>query len=329
MAPEYVRASIGTASVLGLMNVKMNASPETAYLMLYNKEGCRANCAFCPQARESASNKSLLSRVYWPIFPVEKLVDKFAKKIQHSNLKRICIQCLNYPGFFNDLLEIIEKITAVSDLPISVSIQPVSQKYLTALKEHNVERVGIPLDAATPDIFDKIKGSINNGPYKWETHINCLKEAVKIFGRYNVSTHLIVGLSESEKDAAKFVADMWDLGVNTALFAFTPIQGSKLENMSPPDLGKYRRIQLARFLLINELTTFDKIVFNSSGEIVNFGISKEKMLDVILSGEPFLTSGCKNCNRPYYNESPRGPIYNFPKLPGKKELADILRIFKL
>ncbi|HDI74230.1 MAG TPA: hypothetical protein ENF57_04430 [Candidatus Korarchaeota archaeon] len=28
--------------------------------------------------------------------------------------------------------------------------------------------------------------------------------------------------------------------------------------------------------------------------------------------EAFLTSGCPSCNRPFYNERPRGPIYNFP-----------------
>jgi biotin synthase-related radical SAM superfamily protein len=28
---------------------------------------------------------------------------------------------------------------------------------------------------------------------------------------------------------------------------------------------------------------------------------------------PFLTSGCADCNRPFYNEKPSGPIYNYPR----------------
>ncbi|HID80257.1 MAG TPA: hypothetical protein EYP48_00875 [Ignisphaera sp.] len=28
--------------------------------------------------------------------------------------------------------------------------------------------------------------------------------------------------------------------------------------------------------------------------------------------EVVLTSGCPGCNRPFYNESPRGPIFNYP-----------------
>ena len=28
--------------------------------------------------------------------------------------------------------------------------------------------------------------------------------------------------------------------------------------------------------------------------------------------EAVLTSGCPGCNRPFYNERPRGPIYNYP-----------------
>jgi len=30
-------------------------------------------------------------------------------------------------------------------------------------------------------------------------------------------------------------------------------------------------------------------------------------------GEPFQTSGCTGCNRPYYNETPGEELYNYPK----------------
>jgi biotin synthase-related radical SAM superfamily protein len=32
-----------------------------------------------------------------------------------------------------------------------------------------------------------------------------------------------------------------------------------------------------------------------------------------LEGEAFETSGCADCNRPYYNEQPGGPLYNYPR----------------
>jgi len=37
-----------------------------------------------------------------------------------------------------------------------------------------------------------------------------------------------------------------------------------------------------------------------------------------------LTSGCPNCNRPYYNEKPSGPIYNYPRPLKKEEIAKVM-----
>ncbi|MFN3268566.1 MAG: hypothetical protein ACK416_04835, partial [Zestosphaera sp.] len=45
-------------------------------------------------------------------------------------------------------------------------------------------------------------------------------------------------------------------------------------------------------------------------------LSKELINDILSSAdkffEAFLTYGCPSCNRPFYNESVRGPYYNYP-----------------
>ncbi|MCW3977503.1 MAG: radical SAM protein, partial [Candidatus Bathyarchaeota archaeon] len=35
------------------------------------------------------------------------------------------------------------------------------------------------------------------------------------------------------------------------------------------------------------------------------------------------TSGCPGCNRPYYNERPGGPLYNYPRQPLPDEIRAI------
>ena len=40
-------------------------------------------------------------------------------------------------------------------------------------------------------------------------------------------------------------------------------------------------------------------------------------------GLPFQTSGCPDCNRPFYNEKPSGPIYNYPKKLSQEEIEKI------
>jgi biotin synthase len=190
------------------------------------------------------------------------------------------------------------------------------------LKDAGVNRLGIALDAATEEIFNRIKGKDAVAFYTWENQFRLLKEALPIFGDNNVSTHVIVGLGETEKEAVETLQRCVDLGVLPALFAFTPIRGTALEAQSPPNLESYRRIQLARYLIVNGKVCLNKFRFDETGKIVGYGISKDALFSIIDSGSPFQTSGCSNCNRPYYNEKPSGPIYNYPKHPSQEEIKE-------
>ncbi len=53
--------------------------------------------------------------------------------------------------------------------------------------------------------------------------------------------------------------------------------------------------------------------FDGEGKIVGFGLTKETLEPLIECGVPFRTSGCPDCNRPYYNERPGGVMYNYPR----------------
>jgi biotin synthase len=192
-----------------------------------------------------------------------------------------------------------------------------------------VERIGIPLDAANEEIFDKIKGKHADGPYVWNKQLQTLEDAVKIFGKGDVTTHLIVGLGETEKDMMRIIQHCVDIGIYPGLFAFTPISGTALESSAPPALSQYRRIQLARHLIIQGKTRYDNMRFDSNERIVDFGVSNNALRQVIMTGLPFVTSGCPNCNRPYYNEKPGGPLYNYPFMPTKAELEEIEKVFNL
>ena len=78
--PEKLRVSIGSAIVLGLLKGKLDANPTTIYLLMCRKEKCSANCGFCPQARNSKGRADRLSRVTWPTFATEKVVEGNRKK---------------------------------------------------------------------------------------------------------------------------------------------------------------------------------------------------------------------------------------------------------
>lgn len=323
--PKRIRVSLGSAIVLGLSEGKIGALPTTAYVMTYREGKCTANCGFCPQARESTSEEGMLSRVSWPVFPTKSLLDRLGNAFNSGKIRRVCIQALNYPEVFTHLQPLISGIHERAKVPISVSCQPLTFENLKLLAEAGAERIGIPLDAATEELFDKVKGKLVNGPYSWSRQFELLKKAINVFGEGKVSTHFIVGLGENEREMINAIQECSEMGVLPGLFAFTPIPGTALEGRTQPSLDKYRRIQLARHLIIGKMSNIHYMSFDEKGQVRNFGVESSALVTVVRSGKPFLTSGCPDCNRPYYNEKPSGPIYNYPRVLTQKDLQGIER----
>ena len=315
---DYVRVALGTGVVLGLCQAKQLVAPTTAHLLVYSEDKCLANCMFCPQARESLADGEMLSRVEWPRFSLDDVIEALQKST-HA-FKRVCLQSVNYPSVADDLIEIVSSIKKACDLPLSVACHPISPKDIKRLTDAGAERMGIALDAATPELFEKIKGKGAKSPYRWETHLKALEEAKKLIGR--ATTHLVVGLGESEEEMIRTIQMLYDRGITVGLFAFTPVKGTPLEKWPRPKVSSYRKIQMARHLIASGIVRADDMKFQG-GRLNDFGVDDTTLELAADSGIPFMTSGCPNCNRPFYNESPLGPIYNFPRKPTKEEIESI------
>ena len=321
--PKITRVSAGSAVILGLANGKLDAKPTTAYLMTYKTGKCTANCGFCPQARSSISRAELLSRVSWPAFSTKSVLKGIEKAVNDGKTRRVCIQALNYPNVIPHLVALVKAIKQHADVPVSISCQPLNEENVRRLAGAGVDRIGIPIDAATEELFDEVKGSAAGGPYRWEDQFRRLREALEVFGKGKVTTHLIVGLGETEKEAIRIIQECVDMNVLPALFAFTPIRGTALENNPQPRVESYRRVQLARYLIVNGKARYESMRFDADGRTAGFSVAKEALKRIVESGEPFLTSGCPDCNRPFYNEKPSGPMYNFPRALRPEEIATI------
>lgn len=320
--PEKIRISLGSAILLDLITGKSDAIPTTLYLLTYHPGKCSANCSFCSQARSSTSRSDKLSRVAWPIFSIPSFLTQLNAVAKSKGVKRICLQAINYPNVFEDTLYLIRKLRK-SDIPISISCQPFTENQIQQLAEAGIDRIGIPLDLPTESLFNEIKGSLTGSQYTWKAHFSALMAAVKHLGKGNVSTHFIVGLGETDYDLLQVMQQMLDMGIYPSLFAFTPLPGTLLSTRSQPSISRYRRLQVAHYLLVNRKTRITQFAFNSEGCLLSFGIDTTSLTAVIQSGVPFQTSGCPGCNRPYYNERPGGIIYNFPRKPNMHEAIKI------
>ena len=309
---ELVRVSYGTAVVMGLKRGKMLARPTTAYLMTYWPGHCRNNCAFCAQARESKADWEKLSRITWPAFEVEAVL----KALPRGRFSRICLQTIDYPGMVEDVLELLEDFGR--SLPISVSVTPVERETLLEFKKLGVDYIGIGLDASSERIYRAVKDS----RYSWREMWRFTQNVLEVFGPGKAFVHLIVGLGESDRELVETMARAYGMGAEVSLFAFTPVKGTRLESRRPPSLERYRRIQLARYLIETGFSP-ENFRFDKNGNLVDFGVSTEKLVDLV-TPDVFVTHGCPGCNRPYYNERPKKEPYNFPFPPDRSYLEDLI-----
>ncbi|MGA1819457.1 MAG: radical SAM protein [Thermoplasmatota archaeon] len=316
MSVDKIRVSIGTAIVLGLRKGALPVPPTTAYLMVGSE--CVNNCSFCTQARDAAGGGDMLSRVIWPSFGEEEVLDAL-KGARGAGLSRICLQCLIDPSAMSGLPEIVRKLRAACGLEISVSISAVDVGMMERLKEAGTERIGIALDGASEQVFERIKGEGAGNPYTWEGNWRSLMSALGIFGKGKVSTHIIVGLGENDREVIDVLIRCRQEGILASLFAYTPMKGTK-EIGPPPALNRYRALQIARALVMEKGVT-DGFGFDPSGKLTGLPFDPADH-DLDLS-RVFMTRGCPDCNRPYYNERPGGPMFNFPRqlAPGEWENA--------
>ncbi len=244
-----------------------------------------------------------LSRVNWPSWDEEQVLSAVKQAFRTGSIERCCLQVTVSPGYMERVKEIAARIG--QQLPLGASVVA-NVDQVGELLGAGLERVGLSLDAVNEEAYQRIKGG-NLGEALAE-----IEEAARRFpGR--VATHLMIGLGETEEEMVRVIERLCEWGVTVALFAFTPVAGTAMEHELPPPLESYRRIQAARHLIIHRRATVEHFAFSQQGKILHFGLSEEELRASLSDGKAFETSGCPGCNRPYYNEPPSGPLYNYPR----------------
>jgi biotin synthase len=298
MKPSSINVSIGTAAALGLADVPMAVAPTTAYLMLGGR--CLMNCAFCAQARESHSSALSLSRVTWPEYDLNMVAEKLAEAASQGSIRRACLQVTVTENAFEQSLAILRAVHALSSVPFDIAILPHDLDQVRMLIEAGADHIGFGLDAACERVFRRVKRG------NWVRSLALIEGTSRAFpGR--AAVHLIVGLGETEREMVERLQWAHDRDVTTGLFAFTPVRGTHLADLPPPPLAVYRRMQAARWLVVHDLARVGDMAFDEEGRLLHSTAS------LPASGEAFQTSGCPDCNRPFYNEQPSGPYYNYPR----------------
>ena len=333
-SPEFVRMSLAAAMTLGLAQGRFyrDARLGCVNLLLTYEGGCRANCAFCGLARDNKIQQGdpryeKFIRVAWREYPLDLVLERTASA--PAWVERVCVSMITHPRAKDDTLEICRRVAGATGLPVSLLIAPTLLKAedLSQMRAAGADRIGVAIDAATPGIFERLRGRGVAGPHRWEHYWAIFEQSLEVFGPGMAGVHLIHGLGESERELVLAMDRAKGLGGCTHLFCFFPERFSALASRPQPPASGYRRVQMARWLIDQGLTRAAAMAFDEQGRVVDFGVGPQVLEAALASGRPFQTSGCPGasglvaCNRPYGNEKPGPDLRNYPFSPDRDDLV--------
>ena len=339
-SPDFAKMSHATAISIGLSSGRMyrGAVNRCVNLLVHYPEGCSANCAYCGLAKKrpgTYQEKSFI-HVDWPLFSMDEIIN--AINSAPAYVKRTCISMITNGKCRTATLEMARRLKNETSLPISVLIAPtiLDPDDLVAMKRAGVDKIGIAIDLATPELFDKYRGSGVSGPHKWEKYWEIIKASLEVFGSPHVGAHLMVGMGETEEQMISLMDRLWGMGIVNHLFSFFAEKNSRLADMPSPPWPTYLRVQLARHMIEEGLNCIKDMNFDPQGHIIDFGINANRLTEIIKSGTPFMTTGCLGsdgqvaCNRPFGNCLPDVNQWNYPYPPNQEEIELIRQnIFKI
>lgn len=130
--------------------------------------------------------------------------------------------------------EICSEVKPSTGLPIQLQIIPPEDlTWLKRLKESGVDGLGVHIETFDPDVFESVTpGKARIGLDKY---VETWREAVNVFGRWQVSTYVLVGLGERLETIIEGTSLCAELGVYPFIVPFRPIAGTPMENLKPPE----------------------------------------------------------------------------------------------
>ncbi|MCK8616144.1 MSMEG_0568 family radical SAM protein [Gordonia sp. C13] len=151
---------------------------------------------------------------------------------------------------------------AVPHLPIQVQCEPPADlAVLTELREAGADAIGIHVESLDDNVRRRWmpgKSSVSMDEYRaaWA-------EAVRVFGRNQVSTYLLVGLGEDTDEMIAGAKELADMGVYPFIVPFRPHAGTlavDVDNASAPDPAIVEKIsrEVASHLTLIGMTGADQ-----------------------------------------------------------------------
>lgn len=334
ISPEYVRISTAAAIALGLTpgQIYRDAACGCINLIQTYPVADYAQCANHAFAQERADRPEVQTgiRDAWPRYRMAEVIAQIAVREEISEVGRVCISQVHDTHSYPDLLALIDQMHAVAPrVPIAalLSAEVLDADKLYEMKMHGVDTVGICLDGAREEIFQQIRAQEGFPAHTWASHWRIARLARIIFGPFKVNLHLIVGMGETDRDLVALFHQLRAEQIAAYLFAGNPVPDAPPHAVSCASLTRYRRIQLAKFLIEECALPLGMVHFDEAGAISAIHCPAVLIEAGIASGQPFMANGCLDrhgrlsCNRPTGLAQPDRPCCDYPVVPNAADVA--------
>jgi lipoyl synthase len=341
-SPDWVRISYASALALRFKSGRFSRDFDFGgiNLLLSYDQGCLSDCGYCglARSRDGAYEDKSFIRVEWPLVETDELVDRMAEHT--SRLTRLCISMVTHGSANRDTLDILQRIRQKVDVPLSILVAPptLNEERLRAFKDAGADMIGIGLDAVTEELFRAIRTDVPQGGLKWEKYWEITESAREIFGPWRVNCHTLVGLGESDRGLMEMFDRLLGQQIFSYLFCFNPEPDSRMADHPKTPVSRWRRIQLAKFLLEEEGYLPEAFEYDRDGVISGIHAAPEHIERVVDEGFAFMTNGCPGeegqpgCTRPMGSWTPKESPRDYPWLPDgqdRNEIRSQLRLDEL
>ncbi len=333
-SPEFVRISMASALALRYRSGKFarDFSFGGINLLLNYEDGCRSDCGYCGlgRSRPGAYDEKSFIRVEWPIVPTDDLVERVVR--YEAQMTRLCISMVTNKRSYPDTLDISRRITARTSVPLSILVAPptLNVDRLRAFRDAGVDMIGFGLDAVTEEVFIRHRRDVpEGGGLKWDQYWRMILVAREVFGPWKINCHTLVGLGETDWDLMEIFDRLGRQEIFSYLFCFNPEPDSRMGEWPKSPLRRWRRIQLAKWLLQERGVPLSDFRFDGDGGLIGIGAPHDLVSEVVETGYPFMTNGCPSssgdpgCSRPYGSYRPSEPYRDFPFQPVGSDVTGI------
>ena len=224
----------GKELVRGAIEEELIHCPEQAYITM--SERCIYDCKFCPVPKLKGKVKS-----------TEELLKLVKEAYDLGKMKGISITSGVEVSPEKEVDRAVELVKALKkyNVPIGVSVYP-TRASSHLLKEAGASEIKYNVETMDRELYEKY---CKKPPLDFT--LECLKDAVKIFGKNRVFTNFIVGLGESDETVEKYYDELAKMGIIPVLRAVGvhPLRFGELEAERPTSERLLKLTKMARRIL--------------------------------------------------------------------------------